>query len=232
VHAVDANEARDRANEATWAVVVDRMSAVTVALVTNQYLLLTDAMQVLAKHCSLPLPPPGRDVVVHVAAEGRFPTALRSAALLHRFVAKVAEGLVPVIAALGGTVASAFADSALLREVAPAVARDLSAAAEDSKGSEVGEDMNFNLPDNFIRPFREEIDSRNEYKTRLECAAYNERERCFDDFSNMLRRFQAVHRSDVDGSSTAAFWDTEFPPLRAKVTFSLPSLLPTRDGPF
>ena len=217
VHAVDACDARDRTDEAAWASVVDRMGAVTVALVTNQYLLLTDALQLLSKLCSLPLLPPGRGVVVRVVADERFPTALRSAALLHRYVAKVAHGLLPVIAALGDTVASAFADSALLRQVAPAVARDLGAAAEDCKGSEVVEDTNFNLPDNFIRPFREDIDSRNEYKTRLECAAYNERERCFDDFSNMLRRFQAVHRSDVDGSSTTAFWDTEFPPVRAKV---------------
>ena len=70
---------------------------------------------------------------------------------------------------------------------------DLCTALDDAKGTEtIPEDINFNLPDNFIRPFREDIDSRNEYKTRTEMAIYNERERCFDDFSNLLRQFRTV----------------------------------------
>lgn len=38
----------------------------------------------------------------------------------------------------------------------------------------MSEDISFSLPDTFIRPFREETDSRNEYKTQVsavECSA-------------------------------------------------------------
>ena len=34
-------------------------------------------------------------------------------------------------------------------------------------GITVYEDVSFSLPDNFIRPFRAETDSRNEYKTAV-----------------------------------------------------------------
>jgi hypothetical protein len=49
----------------------------------------------------------------------------------------------------------------------PSVVSELVGAAEDAKSGEVIEDINFSLPDNFIRPFREEIDSRNEYRTQV-----------------------------------------------------------------
>ena len=208
---------RDASNN--WEVLVDRLGAVFVALVMNQYVLVTDAVQLLAKLTSLPLPPAGRSIIVQ-ADHDQFPTVLRHVGLMHRFVGRCALGLRPVLCVLGDAIASGFADSAILREVAPGVARDLSSAVEDAKGSEFVEDINFNLPDNFIRPFREDIDSRNEYKSRIETAAYNERERYFDDFSNLLRRFQSVSRSDVDGSSTLSFWETDFPPVRAKVHYS------------
>lgn len=35
---------------------------------------------------------------------------------------------------------------------------------------------------------------------------YNEREKCFDDFSNLLHDFQMINRSDVDGSKITLFW--------------------------
>ena len=201
-----------------WETLVDRLSAVFVALVMNQYVLIADALQLLAKLCSLPLPPSGRCIIVQADHE-QFPTVLRNVRLMHQFVGRCACGLRSLLCVLGDAITSGFAESAILRKVAPGVARDLSSAVEDAKGSEFIEDINFNLPDNFIRPFREDIDSRNEYKSRIETAAYNERERYFDDFSNLIRHFQSVSRSDVDGSSTLCFWETDFPPVRTKVLF-------------
>jgi hypothetical protein len=49
----------------------------------------------------------------------------------------------------------------------PSIVSELVGAAEDAKSGEIAEDINFSLPDNFIRPFREEIDSRNEYRTQV-----------------------------------------------------------------
>ena len=50
---------------------------------------------------------------------------------------------------------------------APTLAADLIAAAEDARSTVMSEDVSFSLPDTFIRPFREEVDSRNEYKTQV-----------------------------------------------------------------
>lgn len=52
---------------------------------------------------------------------------------------------------------------------------------------------------------------------QAEVAAYNERERCFDDFSNLLHSYQVIARSDVDGSRTSAFWQTVLTPEGLKV---------------
>jgi hypothetical protein len=49
----------------------------------------------------------------------------------------------------------------------PSIVSELIGAVEDAKSGEIAEDINFSLPDNFIRPFREEIDSRNEYRTQV-----------------------------------------------------------------
>ena len=80
------------------------------------------------------------------------------------------------------------------------------------------EDSNANIsfqlkvPDTFLKPFREEIDSRNEYKTQSENAIFNERERCFDEFCNLIGRFQQVNRSDLDGSKTSLFFVNDMIP--------------------
>ena len=41
---------------------------------------------------------------------------------------------------------------------------------------------------------------------QVEAAIYNERERCYDDFSNLFRQFDEANRSDLDGSRTEEFW--------------------------
>jgi uncharacterized protein YbcI len=58
----------------------------------------------------------------------------------------------------------------------------------------------------FLRPFDEDVDSRHEYKSPIECNIFNEREKCYDEFSNLFRQFQSVNRSDMDGSKTTEFW--------------------------
>ena len=45
----------------------------------------------------------------------------------------------------------------------------------------------------------------------MEVAAYNQREKCYDNFSNLLHSYQTVSRSDVDGSKTLEFWQTVLP---------------------
>ena len=47
------------------------------------------------------------------------------------------------------------------------MASDLMGVADDTRGAELSEDICFSLSNHFIQPFREEIDSRNEYKTQV-----------------------------------------------------------------
>jgi hypothetical protein len=61
------------------------------------------------------------------------------------------------------------------------------------------EDRHFVLPEVFIRPFRDDVDSRNEYRGPVLSGIYNERERCYDEFSNLLHSFLEANRSDISG---------------------------------
>ena len=55
----------------------------------------------------------------------------------------------------------------LRNRLAPSISAQLSVAAEDLRCAEVVEDISFSLPDTFIQPFREDRDSRNEYKSQV-----------------------------------------------------------------
>jgi hypothetical protein len=41
---------------------------------------------------------------------------------------------------------------------------------------------------------------------QVEGIVYNEREKCFDEFSNLFRRYSEINRRDLDGSKTEEFW--------------------------
>jgi hypothetical protein len=69
--------------------------------------------------------------------------------------------------------------------------------------------MKSSLPETFLKPFREEMDSRHEYKTKNENAIFNERERCFDEFCNLISKFQQVSKLDTDGSKTSMFYTND-----------------------
>ena len=40
---------------------------------------------------------------------------------------------------------------------------------------------------------------------------YNEREKCYDEFSNLLSKFQTLSKSDVDGLRALQFFKNEMP---------------------
>ena len=91
---------------------------------------------------------------------------------------------------MGSGLAAALSEAPALMYYLPSLAQELQAVAEDARGSTDSE--KFALPDIFIRPFRAEVDSRHEYKTPEENAIYNERERCFDEFSNVFASLRVL----------------------------------------
>jgi hypothetical protein len=48
---------------------------------------------------------------------------------------------------------------------------------------------------------------------KAETRAYNEREKTYDALSNLFSTFQAINKSDIDGSKTAKFWKTDLLPF-------------------
>ena len=93
----------------SWKNMVYRVSAIFVALVMNQHVLLNDAIQLITKLCNVPLPPLGRHIAVQTLDHDLFPTVLQDIELFHYFVGNVAMGLYPIIRLFGDTLIAGFA---------------------------------------------------------------------------------------------------------------------------
>ena len=143
---------------------------------------------------------------------------------LKTFFLAVVSVIMPVLKSLGNSVLESLLKLDVLRRpngctVAQSIRDELQSCYEDNKvllGTEEEESgMLLQTDTTFIRCFREEVDSRYEYKSPLECYIYNEREQLFDMFSNLFRQFQEMDRSDLDGSKVSDF-----------IRFSLPAVKP------
>ena len=58
----------------------------------------------------------------------------------------------------------------------------------------------------FLRSFVHEEDSRHEFTSTVDAAVYNEREKCFDLFSNLLRQYQTLPTNGSKIASEGDFW--------------------------
>jgi hypothetical protein len=97
--------------------IIERMSALFISLIVNQYISFSDSIPLIAKLCSLSLPGPkeGLQIVVTVADSNSFPTLLHRSELFHLFIVRTIKGLVPILNILGERIALSFADSSILR---------------------------------------------------------------------------------------------------------------------
>jgi hypothetical protein len=161
---------------------VRRMCRVWVSLVLHQHTTIAEAIPALARFASLrpnfELPVSLRNadsadvshmcaVRVDVIDASKFSTLLLSSDCLQQFIAGCVEGLAPLLSSMGQHVASGFANVSAVKSLAPSVAEALRNVDQDVEGSGANEDLHFSLSDTFIRPFTEELDSRNEYKSQV-----------------------------------------------------------------
>ena len=124
---------------------------------------------------------------------------------LKDFIHKIISQFLPIIRNLGPYFITEISKFSAIRGTAESM--QLSASIEDLNWHDSGPSlMKGSLPETFLKPFREEMDSRHEYKTKNENAIFNERERCFDEFCNLISRFQQVSKSDFDGSRVTSFY--------------------------
>lgn len=195
---------------------IQRMAEVYSCLINNQYISIATAIPVLSALTCLQLPE--GDVTVKILKPENYISILIKDSNLYEFVTKTIQLILPIIKSLGSSIAKGFAESDLMKRLNPSISTELIAYIEDSQGSnEDAEESKFFLPDTFIRPFREEIDSRNEYKSPIENSIYNEREHCYDDFSNLFHQFQDINKIDLDGLKLAEFWKSSFPLAKQKI---------------
>ena len=175
---------------------IERLSSLYSTLVLHHYEPLVYAISLLTKLLSLLEPPGGWRLVLRNSGDpGRKQPLLRSLNGVHYFASKALENLSPLVRHMGIGLLGALSASPVLRTFCPGFAEELSTRAEDRGGN----DDHLVLPEVFIRPFREETDSRLEYKTPYEGLVYNERERCFDELSNLFHLYQEAHKSDISG---------------------------------
>jgi hypothetical protein len=231
-----------------------RMAAIYAALVLNQHTSVLQALSLLQHVVALD-PVDAAEAVVctchstdgrgeHSEPPNRMAgTLLKTGAGMRACVKELLEQLLPVAAACGVLLAQEIAESAVLRVWAPEIAVQLREAVVN--GTQFGDktqmySVSFKMPETFLKPFREEIDSKNEFKSQVrsvqlwrggallinvllsqaELVGFYERERVYDEFSNLYFRFQSVNRGDLDGSATAQFFRTDLLTTGATVCYS------------
>jgi hypothetical protein len=57
------------------------------------------------------------------------------------------------------------------------------------------------------------------WSIQAELGVFYERERCFDEFSSLLSKFQVINRSDLDGSGVSNFFRNELPKTGSMVRY-------------
>ena len=160
-----------------------RLSTLYAQLVLMQHLPLQPATVLLSKLCSYPWQEVNKSSMVPVSNLILDSRSNLSSVILFPNVANVAEFtvrslelLLPLISRMSSSLLTGFAACPALRVLAPASHAAYLAAAEDEGFDQVT--MNTNdlfsmyLPETFIRPFREETDSRLEYTTQVDTVGY------------------------------------------------------------
>eukprot|EP01032_Pedospumella_encystans_P010892 gene10892-12709_t len=200
---------------------VVRLASIYSKLALHQYLPLAKVLPViqqltsldpdLCSKTSLPVCSNANPVLLPLAKD----TLLFNGNCIRTFLRSLLGQLHPLLTSCGHLIANEIADAVSVRTWAPELsvkikellnnyASEHAAMVGLSSGS-----ANFRLPETFQKPFREDLDSKNEFKTQLELATFYERERTYDELSNLFLRYQTTNRSDLDGSAIKMFFRTD-----------------------
>ena len=203
----DNMEIRDVASDTESLQIIRRLSKIYALLILNNYLPYSYTLPFVTRVVSLQVVY-DNPIVVKVIDQEEFPSVILSSKLLRDFIIKLLNDIKPVIKCLGSAYINALVNLKILKDDAPAFIAELTSVVEETANSTIGNTSQSmpRGPETFIRPFREEIDSRNEYKSPTESVLYNERESCYDEFTNCFHRFQDILKSDYDGGKIRDFF--------------------------
>lgn len=161
-----------------------RLAAIYSALVKYQHISLTKAISLIQLLTCMD-PHKCNDGFIQVcvldSVPGRRPSPsppagalLINASCMRAFVRTLLDQCTPIITNIGTVIGGEVMESAVVRSWAPELAvkmKDI-LGTNSSVGAPCGLDAqsrssNFKLPETFLKPFREDIDSKNEYKTQV-----------------------------------------------------------------
>ena len=114
------------------------------------------------------------------------------------------DKLDPLLLALGSKFLTKFLQLEFIRKYRLDFIEQAKQVISESSPDLVGIESTQPPDESFIRTFAEDVDNRNDYRSPVDARAYNERERCYDSLSNLIRRFQ---QADIEGGAAISrFW--------------------------
>jgi len=112
----------------------------------------------------------GVQIVLRVQESNHTSTVIFTDSQLRKFVGLSVSFLNPIIKSLGSSIAAGFSDSEAVKEYALDVSTSLNVASDEAFEQEFDDETFLTPRINFIKPFREDIDNRNDYKNQVKIA--------------------------------------------------------------
>jgi len=177
VHIIDSSNThliycQENVDESNHIKILKNISILFSALTLLQYIPISISLPLLSKLAGRIENRPEVSVVVQIGECSKFLSYFRNSNHVRIFVVESLKRLFPIVRALGPKVSMAFSNCLHLFRIAPSVQEELrNAAFEDQdNGSAAFRHVYSGLSGSFLRPFKEEMDDRNDYKSQVHWA--------------------------------------------------------------
>ena len=107
------------------------------------------------------------DLVVRLKDQIGTTSVIQDSKSYKLFISNCLRLLCPLLCSMGSAIPGEFSETEAVRELAPDIALCLKSASEAAYEKDSGEDTRMLNRDLFLKPFRDDIDSRHEYKNHV-----------------------------------------------------------------
>lgn len=107
------------------------------------------------------------DLVVRLKDQIGTTSVIQDSKSYKLFISNCLRLLCPLLCSMGSAIPGEFSETEAVRELAPDIALCLKNASEAAYENDSGEDTRMLNRDLFLKPFRDDIDSRHEYKNHV-----------------------------------------------------------------
>jgi len=141
------------------------MAELYCTLVFNNQISVSGAVQYIAKVASVNMPL--GDLVVRLKDQLGSTSLIQDSKGYKLFISHCVRLLCPLLCSMGSAIPREFAVTEAVKELAPDIAHTLKSAAEAAYEKDLGDDTRMLLRETFLKPFRDDVDSRHEYKNQV-----------------------------------------------------------------